>query len=200
MESWHAEVWSITYDLDWREKMVASGGDRLIIAGSGRVAFFISRFAGVVGYQITVLDHEAETLTQERFPDASELRLGDEVQLLQECNIDTDTSIIIVTQHHENDEAALLAVIDSPARYIGILSNKRAVTAYANKLTSLGITDESMSRVHTPIGLDIGGSTAAEIALAAVAELQAVKYHRPAGFMVVKQKSKRTLKNRDEKY
>ena len=86
--------------------MVASGGDRLIIAGSGRVAFFISRFAGVVGYQITVLDHEAEPLTQERFPEASELRLGDEVQLLQDCNIDTAASRIVVTRHHEDDEAA----------------------------------------------------------------------------------------------
>ncbi|MDI9481532.1 MAG: XdhC family protein [Syntrophomonadaceae bacterium] len=180
--------------------MAVGSRDRLIIAGSGRVAFFICRFAAMVGYQVTILDHEAETLTWERFPDASELKLGDEVQLLQECDIDTDTSIIIVTQHHENDEAALLAVIESPARYIGILSNKRAVASYANKLTSLGVSDEAMSRVHTPIGLDIGGSTAAEIALAAVAELQAIKYHRPAGFMVVKQRSKRTFRDRDEKY
>lgn len=177
---------------------MAATGDRLIIAGSGRVAHFICKFAAAVGYQVMVLDHDADTLNRERFPDASELRLGDEVRLLRECDIDTETSIVIVTHHHENDEAALLAVIDSPARYIGILSNKRAVTAYMSKLTSLGVPEKSMSRIHTPIGLDIGGTLSAEIALAAVAELQAVKYDRPGGFLVIKQKSNRALRKRDE--
>lgn len=170
--------------------------DKLIIAGSGRVALYICKFAAAIGYQVTIIDHIAEMLTRDRFPEASELLLGDEVQLLGECAIDENTSIVIVTYHHENDEASLLAVINSPARYIGIMSNRNAVAAYMSKLVYLEVPEDRIARVHTPIGLDIGGELAAEIALAAVAEIQAVKYNRSGGFMIVKQ-SNRDIERRD---
>lgn len=167
---------------------VSGGNDKLIIVGSGRVAWYIYRFASLLRYDITVIDNDPETLTRERFPQAQELLLGDIVGLLQECIIDETTSIVIITHHHEYDEDALLAVADSAARYIGIMSNRRAVTAYVTKLISMQITEERMARVHTPIGLDIGGQMASEIALAAVAEIQAVRYNRPGGIMTVKRK------------
>lgn len=170
--------------------------DKLIIAGSGHVALNIYKIAALIGYQVIVVDHIAETLTWDRFPEANELLLGDVVQLLAACTIDETTSIVIVTHHHEYDELALLAVINSPARYIGIMSNRHAVTAYLSKLESLGIPEERIARVHTPIGLDIGGQLAAEIALAAMAEIQAVKYNRTGGFMTVKQ-SNREIERRD---
>ncbi|HWP98712.1 MAG TPA: XdhC family protein [Syntrophomonadaceae bacterium] len=171
--------------------------DKLIIVGSGRVAMFIYKIALLLGYCITVVDNNAETLSRERFSEASELLLGDVVQLLRECAIDETTSIAIVTHHHEYDEPALLAVINSPARYVGVMSNRHAVTNYFSKFESLGITEEHINQVHAPIGLDIGGQLAAEIALAAVAEIQAVKYHRSGGFMITKQ-SNREVEKRDD--
>lgn len=175
---------------------INGSNDKLIIAGSGRVALYICKFAAMIGYRVTVIDHVAETLTRERFPEASELLLGDEVKLLGECAIDENTSIVIITYHHENDEACLLAVINSPARYIGIMSNRNAVKAYFSKLVQLGMPEDRIAQVHTPIGLDIGGQLAAEIAMAAVAEIQAVKYNRPGGFMTVKQ-SNREIEKKD---
>lgn len=165
----------------------AGTNDKLIIAGSGRVAWYIYKFASLLRYDITIIDNDPESLTRDRYPQAQKLLLGDVVQLLSKCDIDEKTSIVIITHHHEFDEPALLAVIDSPARYIGIMSNRRAVTAYLSKLESMEIAEERMARVHTPIGLDIGGQLAAEIALAAVAEIQAVRYNRPGGIMATKQ-------------
>jgi Xanthine and CO dehydrogenases maturation factor, XdhC/CoxF family len=167
---------------------VSGGNDKLIIVGSGRVAWYIYRFAALLRYDITVIDNDPATLTRERFPRAQALLLGDIIHLLRECMIDENTSIVIITHHHEYDEEALLAVIDSAARYIGIMSNRRAVTAYVSKLVSMQIAEERMARVHTPIGLDIGGQMASEIALAAVAEIQAVRYNRTGGIMTVKRK------------
>ncbi|MDD3364329.1 MAG: XdhC family protein [Syntrophomonas sp.] len=161
-------------------------GDRLIIAGSGNVAFNIYKIALILGYRITVIDHRAETLTREKFPEANELLLGDIVELLGAYDVTETTSIVLVTHNHEFDEPALQAVIKSPARYIGVLGNKRKVTAYFSKLEILNISEELMNRVHIPIGLDLGGELAAEIALAAVAEMQAVKYGRPGGFVTIK--------------
>lgn len=161
-------------------------GDHLIIAGSGNVAANICSIAAIAGYQVTVIGHMADKLTQERFPQAHQLLLGNVVELLNSCEITEETSIVVVTHQHEFDEEALCAIINSPARYIGVLGNKRKVTAYFGKLSSMGIPEEVINRVHIPIGLDLGGERAAEIALAAVAEIQAVKYGRPGGFLTNK--------------
>ena len=172
-------------------------GDRLIIAGSGKVALNIYKIAAILGYNITVIDHRAETLTLERFPEASELLLGDVVELLENCDIDETTSIVLVTHDHEFDKPALEAIIKSPARYIGVLGNKRKVTTYFNNLQLMEISEELLERVHIPIGLDLGGKLATEIALAAMAEIQAVKYGRPGGFVTIKYASKGNEKHEE---
>lgn len=176
---------------------VFSHGDPLIIAGSGNVAVNIYRIAAILGYQITVIDNRAENLTRERFPEARELLLGDIVQILGNCDINARTSIVLVTHHHEYDEAALQVVIKSSARYIGILGNKHKVTAYFSTLNEIGIPPQLLDKVHIPIGLNLGGQKSAEIALAAVAEMQAVKYGRPGGFVVLQQDAKGIVE-RDE--
>lgn len=159
--------------------------DQLIIVGSGNVALNVYRIASIVGYSITVIDNRAETLSRERFPEARELLLGDIVELLKAYDIDENTSIVLLSYHHEFDEAALLTVIHSPARYIGIMGNKHKVTAYFSKLNELNIAEALISRVHVPVGIDIGGERAAEIALAVVAEMQAIKYGRAGGFRIL---------------
>ena len=176
---------------------VFSTGDRLIIAGSGPVVLNIYQIAKMIGYRVPIIDNRAQTLTRERFPEASELLLGDIVEQLKSCEIDANTSIVIATHHHEYDEPVLMAVIKSPARYIGALANNQLVSAYYNKLNSLGIPEEFINRFHTPIGLDLGGQKTAEIALAVMAEIQAVKYGCSGGFLTVKQPTK-VVEKREE--
>lgn len=157
--------------------------DRLIIAGAGNVALNVYKIANLLGYNIRIIDNKAEMLTRERFPEARELILGDIVEQLSQCDITEATSIVIASHHHEFDEAALQAVITSPAKYIGVLGNKRKVNAYYNNLNSMGFSEELINRVHMPIGHDLGGRKTAEIALSIIAEIQAVKYERPGGFV-----------------
>jgi xanthine dehydrogenase accessory factor len=173
--------------------------DRLIIVGSGNLVLDIYRMAQIVGYQITIIDSHAETLTRERFPQADQLLLGNAVQLLSSCLIDEKTSIIIASHHHEWDQAALQAVIASPARYVGVLGNKRKVTSYLSNLNLMDISEEWINRVHMPIGLDLGGQRTSEIALAVMAEIQAVKYHRSGGFTTTKY-GKRDTEKREALY
>lgn len=171
--------------------------DKIIITGSGNVAFYVYQFASLLGFEIIIFDNNAEALTWERFPLASQLILGDIVENINQYPVSETTSIVIVTHRHEFDEAVLKAVIFSPARYIGVLSNRRQVTAYFSKLVAMGVGDELIERVHAPIGLDLGGQRAAEIALSVVAEIQAVKYNRAGGFMLIKNKHSAKVK-RDE--
>lgn len=171
--------------------------DRLIIIGSGHLVLDIYQIAAIIGYHITIIDDHPETLTRERFPQANQLLLGDVIELLQSCTIDENTSIVIASHHHEWDEAALQAVIRSKARYIGVLGNKRKVTAYFSHLNIMDIPEELINRVYMPIGLDVGGQKTAEIALAIMAEIQAVKYQCPGGFLTIKQAT-RGIEKREE--
>jgi len=174
------------------------GSDRLLIIGSGNVALNVYKFAQILGYNITVIDNRAETLTRERFPEASELLLGDIIEILRSYDIPADANIILVSYQHEFDQAALEVVIRSPAKYIGVLGNKRKVTAYFNKLDLMGASEELINKVHLPVGLDLGGQRAAEIALAVMAEIQAVKYGRPGGFLTIKQVADKGTELHDE--
>jgi len=127
------------------------------------------------------MDNRPDMLTKDRFPEAHELIAGDIVENLKACSITENTNIVIATHHHEFDEKSLQAVISSPASYIGILSNSRKVEVYYKNLKAINIPDELINRVYSPIGLDLGGKRTAEIALAVVSEIQAVKYKRQGG-------------------
>ncbi|MGE5389935.1 MAG: XdhC family protein [Deltaproteobacteria bacterium] len=176
---------------------VITNKEQLIIVGSGSLVQDIYHIACILGYHIIIVDSHPETLNRERFPLAAELLLGDVAEQLNTCTIDDKTSIIITSHHHEADQPALLAVVESPARYIGVLGNKRKVTAHFSKLNDLGIAENLIERVHVPIGLDLGGQKTAEIALAVMAEIQAVKYGRQGGFLTIKH-IKKGIERREE--
>lgn len=161
--------------------------DHLVIAGAGTVAQTLYKLARILGYRITVLDNRLEMLTRERFPDANELLLGDIIKNLDGCSITQNTNIVIATHHHEFDEQVLQAVIASPARYIGVLGNRRRVAGYFANLKQLNLPEELEDRVYSPIGLDLGGKRTREIALAVMAEIQAVKYQHAGGFLKKKE-------------
>lgn len=173
--------------------------EKLIIVGSGNLVMDIYQIALVMGYAVIIVDNKPETLNRTRFPLAHELWLGDVIEILQGLIIDDTSSIIIASHHHQFDETALVTVIDSPARYIGMLGNKRKVTAYFTRLNELGIDEALLSRVHVPVGLDLGGQRTADIALAVMAEVQAVKHGRPGGFLSIKQ-IKKGIEKREQLY
>jgi len=171
--------------------------EQLIMVGSGSLIQDVYHIASILGYHIIIVDSHPETLNRERFPQASELLLGDVVEQLGTINIDENTSIIIASHHHEADGPALQAVVNSPARYIGVLGNKRKVTAHFSQLNEMGIAEHLIDRVHVPIGLDLGGQKTSEIALAVMAEVQAVKYGCPGGFLTIKHE-KKGIERREE--
>lgn len=174
------------------------GGESLIIVGSGNVAWNVYRIAVILGYKITVIDNREKTLNRQRFPEASQLLLGDDViSLLKSCPITETTSVVLTSSHHEFDLAALCELAGSPVRYVGALGNRRKVTAYYAVLEAISVPPQWLERVHVPIGLDIGGHIAAEIALSIMAEIQSVRYKRPGGFVVLQERRK-GIGKRDE--
>jgi xanthine dehydrogenase accessory factor len=151
---------------------------RLVIAGGGHVGQSLAALATALDFRLTVIDDRPDYISRERFPTASERILGDiETELTRLC-IDPETYVVIVTRGHRNDGRALAAVVNSPARYIGLIGSKRKIKTIFDDLAQQGVSVETIARVHAPIGLEIAAVTPAEIAVSIAAELIAVRRGR----------------------
>jgi xanthine dehydrogenase accessory factor len=144
----------------------------LYCCGAGHVALPTAHIAALVGFRVVVLDDRSEYASIERFPEA------DRVQVIPEFNrvfegmeIDSDSYIIILTRGHQFDREVLEQALKTRAGYIGMISSHRKKEAIYNALMEKGWTREQLEKVHSPIGIDIGGETPEEIAVSIVAEL-----------------------------
>jgi xanthine dehydrogenase accessory factor len=147
---------------------------RLLIAGAGHVGQALAAIVAQFDYAITVIDDRADFATAARFPTARCI-VGDIDLELSRYPIDESTYVVIVTRGHKHDAVSLAAVIQSAARYIGLIGSKRKVRTILDELHLRGIPREQLARVHAPIGLEIGAVTPAEIAVSIAAELIAVR-------------------------
>jgi xanthine dehydrogenase accessory factor len=82
---------------------------------------------------------------------------------------------VLVTRCHDTDEAALISLVDAPARYIGMIGSRRKVKVVFDRLAEGGIPRSALERVRAPIGLPIGSHLPDEVALSIMAEIVAVK-------------------------
>jgi xanthine dehydrogenase accessory factor len=151
---------------------------KLVIAGAGHVGQALARLAGDAGFSVTVIDDRADSASQERFPAAQRRIVGDIQAELARFSIDAQTYVVIVTRGHRNDGKALRAVIDSPAKYVGLIGSKRKVVTIFEDLLAQGVAMEKLLKVRAPIGLEIGAVTVPEIAISIAAELVAVRRGR----------------------
>ena len=147
----------------------------LVIAGAGHISRVLARVTGPLGFRVHVIDDRREYASADRFPPPIEIEVGDIAETLAGWPIEARTYIVIVTRGHLHDEAALKAVLDSPAKYIGMIGSKRKVAVILDDLRHAGATPEQLERVHAPIGLDIGAITTEEIAVSISAELVSIR-------------------------
>ena len=149
---------------------------RLVIAGGGHVALALARMAGLLEYEITVVEDRAEYAERERFPAGVEIAQGEIAPTLEALGVGWNTFVVIATRGHKMDAHCLRAAVKSDARYVGLLGSKRKTVLIAKMLRDEGVAEERLRAVHAPIGLDLGGRTPAEIALSVLAELSEERY------------------------
>ena len=153
---------------------------RLVVYGAGYDAQPLVRLAASLGWHVLVVDGRPNLATAARFPEAAEVRIVP-VRELETQAPDAGAYHVLLSHNYAYDLAALQILLPSPALYIGLLGPR----AKAGRLLSepeLSLTDPeataALRRLHSPIGLALGGETPEEIALAIVAEIQAVKNGR----------------------
>ncbi|MEX0585159.1 MAG: XdhC family protein, partial [Pirellulales bacterium] len=151
---------------------------RLIIVGGGHVGTKVAALAADVDFDVWVCDDREEFCNVQRFPLAQRLLCGSIEDVLSALDVDGDTFCIIVTRGHHHDETALFHLAEKPARYIGMIGSRRKIRMIFDDLRRAGISEAALTRVHAPVGFDIGSQTVPEIAVSIVAELIACRSGR----------------------
>jgi xanthine dehydrogenase accessory factor len=124
-----------------------------------------------------VLDDREAYANNERHPRAIETRTGNYESLSQGPFVDAG-SFVVVTHQHAGDEKALRGVLRhaASAKYIGVIGSALKVRDMYRRMLADGFEREELEQVYAPIGIDHGGQSAEEIALAICAELVAARY------------------------
>ncbi len=150
----------------------------LYIYGAGHVGRFLATFASLVGFEVTVLDDRPDVATPGRLPDAHHFLTGDFVELVQTTAYGPQGYHVILTDKHVSDERVLQALLERKVdnRYIGMIGSRSKTLEVFRRLVAAGTGKEDLARVYAPVGIDHGGQTAEEIALAICAELVAVRH------------------------
>jgi xanthine dehydrogenase accessory factor len=151
----------------------------LLIIGGGHIGQALAELGAFLGYHVAVLDEREEIVTAERFPQADALFSGPLGEQLQATALTDQTYAVLVTPHHSLDEKALAVLAEHPVAYIGLLGSRRRTQATFERARAMGVPDEFLARIHTPIGLNIGAETPREIAVSILAEIIAVQRGKP---------------------
>jgi xanthine dehydrogenase accessory factor len=148
----------------------------LVIVGGIHIAIPLHRLAKLMGYRVTVIDARAKFATKERFPQADEVMVGWPDEAMKKIAVDKSTYVVVLTHDPKFDLPALRSVLKHDAGYIGAIGSRKTNQNRFDALRKEGFTEEQLSRVHGPIGLDLGGRGAEETALGILAEITAVRF------------------------
>ena len=152
----------------------------MVIVGATHVAMPLARLAADVGLRTVVVDPRERFATRERFPDASELRVGIASELVASLPLGPTTLVVVVAHDYKIELPVLRVALRSRAPYVGVLGSRRRGAALRELLAEELAPDE-LARLRVPIGLDVGARDAAEIALSILAEAVAVARGRRGG-------------------
>ena len=150
----------------------------LLIVGATHTAISLCRLATEVGLQVTVIDARSALATPERFPDAKRIIHAWPEEALAQVPLDSYSSLVVLTHDPKFDVPALACALGSQARYIGAQGSRVTHEGRKQQLREQGFRDADMARIRSPIGLDIGSRTPAELAVSILAEVLAVQYNR----------------------
>ena len=117
----------------------------------------------MLGFRTVVIDDQMGIRHRERFPNATEIKVGPFVETLESLEINEQTFAVVVTRGHNWDEASVRTILKRKTAYLGMIGSKRRAKATLERLAD-SYTPEQLATIHTPMGLDIGAESPAEIA------------------------------------
>ncbi len=143
---------------------------KMIIVGAVHISQTLAAIARMAGYGVHIVDPRKSFASAERFPEDEIMDVWPD-EALGQIGTDARTAIVTLTHDPKLDNPALETALRGDAFYIGSLGSKRTHAKRVAHLKQAGFSDAEIARIHAPIGLDIGSSSPAEIAVAIMAEV-----------------------------
>ncbi len=158
---------------------------QMLIFGAVDFTAALCRVAKVLGYRVTVCDARPVFTTRQRFPLADDLVVDWPHRLLEKVGPDLGPrdAVCVLTHDPKFDVPAVIGALKTSAGYIGAMGSRRTTNDRAKRLRAEGVTDEELSRMYAPIGLDLGARTPEETAISICAEIIALRSGRSAPFL-----------------
>jgi len=137
---------------------------KLVVIGAVHIAQFLAPMAALAGFEVIVIDPRGAFATEARFPGVTLVGEG------YHCGM-------VIQADPKLDDPALCAALQSPVFYVGALGSARTHAKRIERLREHGLA-ELAPRIHAPVGLDLGGRAAAEIAVSVLAQVIQERYRR----------------------
>jgi xanthine/CO dehydrogenase XdhC/CoxF family maturation factor len=152
----------------------------LIIFGAGRDVLPVVELAKIIGWQVTVVDCRAQEKTYQRFPLADKIILIRRDIFSKQISVNENNVAVVMTHNYFDDLEIIKFLLPTKIPYLGVMGTKNRINKIIEELNP---TENQLEKLYSPIGLDIGADTPAEIASAIISEIQAVLTQRNAGFL-----------------
>jgi xanthine dehydrogenase accessory factor len=143
---------------------------QLVITGAVHISQALAPIANLLGYDVTIVDPRTAFASPERFPDVKVIPEWPD-QALPPLGIDHYTAFVALTHDPKIDDPALIHALSRDCFYIGALGSRKTHARRLDRLKQQGLSEADLSRIHAPIGLDIGAVSPAEIAVAIMAQI-----------------------------
>ncbi|MBX9361705.1 XdhC/CoxI family protein [Streptomyces sp. WAC04114] len=149
---------------------------RMLVFGAIDYAAAVARIGDFLGYRVTVCDARPAFATPRRFPEGVEVVAEWPHRYLRDTVTDERTVICVLTHDPKFDVPLLTEALRRPAAYIGAMGSRRTHADRAARLAEAGLTGGELSRLRSPVGLDLGARTPEEVAVSVAAEIVALRW------------------------
>jgi xanthine dehydrogenase accessory factor len=168
LHAWAEKELDVAYE-------VRSPRVRLCLCGAGPDAVPLVALAKSMGWQVTLMDHRPALLSSDRWSGVQRILLHSPADAPAAVDRADCDAAVAMAHNYDWDRIHVGALLAAGVAYIGVLGPRRRTL---RMIEDLGVGELDPARLHAPAGLDIGAETPAEIALAIVAEVQALMAER----------------------
>ncbi len=150
--------------------------ERLIVLGGGHIAMPVCEFGAACGFAVSVVDDRPDFANRRRFPLAAEVICDSFENGIRRLRVNRFDYVVVITRGHRHDADCLRVLLpgEMPA-YLGMIGSRRRTTGLLQMLREEGFDPDRIGKICTPIGLDIGAVTPAEIAVSILSEVIAYR-------------------------
>jgi xanthine dehydrogenase accessory factor len=143
----------------------------IVVVGGGHVGKAVVHLAKWLGFRVVLTDDREAFCSPEMVPGADAYLSGPLSKLPEMMNVNPYSYLVLTTRNVMVDVEGLPAIFETPAPFIGVIGSRRRWATTREKLAAVGIPEEQLERVVSPMGLELNAETPEEIAVSIMAEI-----------------------------